>query len=194
MTPSMTTNGNARGRATTRAIENAAVRLALDKGAAALTVDEICNAAGIKQRTFFNHFATKEDALLGAALPRIHEGRVREYLSDTSIGVLTGALELIELPARDDGDDLDTARLQVLAASPALAERQASRLIPLAGEIRGIIRLKLSSLGADRSPEQLDSSAALITRIASSLLLERRLPGDDAAPVQQLAWVWDRML
>lgn len=193
MAPSTGSHGNARGRATAHAIETAAVRLALESGAAVLTVDQICAAAGVKQRTFFNHFATKEDALLGSALPAIDEQRTREYLSDPRIPVLTGALHLVALPA-DPGDGVGAARLQLLAASPALAERQAARLIPLAEEVRGIVRLKLASLGPDEPEETLDASAALVTRIASSLVLQPRLPGDGDSPLDDLRWVWDRLI
>lgn len=193
MTPSTNSHANARGRATTRAIETAAVRLALQHGAAALTVDQICAEAGIKQRTFFNHFATKEDALLGSALPGIDEPRVREYLSDPRVPVLTGALRLVAVPT-DAADDLGAARLRLLAATPALAERQAARLIPVAEEVRAIIRLKLAALGPNETPERLDASAALITRIASSLLLQPRLPGDNNPPLEELRWIWEQLI
>src|SRR5689334_942944 len=185
MTPPVSSPGNARGRATARAIETAAVRLALEQGAAALTVDEICAEAGVKQRTFFNHFATKEDALLGSALPVIDESRAREYLSDARIPVLSGALDLVAFP-HDPGDELAAARLRLLAASPTLAERQAARLIPLAEEVRTIVRLKLAAVGPDEPAARLDASAALITRIASALLLQPRLPGDPESPLGEL--------
>lgn len=41
----------------------AAVRLALDKGLDAVTVEAISEAADISPRTFFNYFAAKDDAL-----------------------------------------------------------------------------------------------------------------------------------
>lgn len=195
MSTSTSTNSNARGRATARSIEAAAVRLAAQHGAAALTVDQICEEAGVKQRTFFNHFRTKEDALLGSALPVVNERRAREYLSDGAVGVLSGALRLIDLPSdQEDVDGLSSLRMQVFAASPALAERQAGRLLPLAQEVREIVRLKLAALGPDESRERIEASATLITRIASALLLAPRLPGDDGPPLGDLEWVWGRLL
>src|SRR4051812_45996541 len=123
---------NARGRATIRSIEREAVRLALEHGAAALTVDQICAAVGISQRTFFNHFDTKDDALLGWELPHLNERRVREYLADPKAGVLTGAIGLVDLPTElIDEPELARTRFRVLALSPALAERQGTRLRPL---------------------------------------------------------------
>jgi len=191
-------NSNARGRATTRAIESAAVRLAVDHGAAALTVAQICAEAGVAPRTFFHHFETKEDAILGREMPRVDEQRTREYLSSPSVGVLSGALSLVVLPAAE-GDDAQVllARLSVLRTSPALAERQALRLRPLADEVRGIVRLKLAGLDPRRADTDLDVAAALITQMASSLMLTSALPSVDGAPapsIHDLAWVWDRLL
>lgn len=189
-------NTNARGRATARAIESAAVRLAARHGAAALTVDQICAEAGVAQRTFFNHYDTKEDALLGKELPRIDEQRTREYLSSRTVGVLTGALDLVQLPATDD-PDLLMARLAILRTSPSLAERQASRLRPLAEDVRGIVVLKLRDLDPARPPGEIDASAGLITQIASSLMLNSALQSATEPPaptVRDLEWVWDRLL
>jgi AcrR family transcriptional regulator len=50
---------------TRRAIADAALRLALRRGPAAVTVDDIAADAGVSPRTVFNYFATKEEAILG---------------------------------------------------------------------------------------------------------------------------------
>lgn len=191
-------NSNARGRATARAIESAAVRLATQHGAAALTVDQICAEAGVAQRTFFNHFDTKEDALLGQELPKIDEQRTREYLSSRETGVLSGALRLVDLsPLESDNPELLLARIEILKSSPALAERQASRLRPIAEEVRGIVLLKLKDLGPERPSDDLEFAASLITQMASSLLLTTALPTNDgpmSRPLEGLSWIWDRLL
>ena len=58
-----------RARATADAIESAALDLVLDRGYNQVTVDLICDVAGVSQRTFFNHFPTKDDAMLGRDRP-----------------------------------------------------------------------------------------------------------------------------
>lgn len=183
---------NARGRATARAIEDAAIRLAVEHGVAALTVDQICAEAGVGQRTFFNHFPTKEDALLGAALPALDEGRVRAYLADPDAGVLSGLIGLVEVP--DGPGGLVSRRREVLMASPALAERQASRLRPLADEVAGIVRLKLRSLDPGADDERIEATALLVTQIASALLLRPRSELEQGPVLEPLRWVWDRLL
>lgn len=51
-------------------IHDKASGLALDEGLAKTTVEAIADAAGISKRTFFNYFATKEDAIMGTQPPR----------------------------------------------------------------------------------------------------------------------------
>ncbi|MGW7517538.1 TetR/AcrR family transcriptional regulator [Streptomyces sp. NPDC054796] len=48
---------------TRSALRAAAVELYLDKGPSAVTVHDICEAAGVSPRTFFNYFETKDDAV-----------------------------------------------------------------------------------------------------------------------------------
>ncbi len=196
---------NARGRATVRAIEREAVRLALENGAAALTVDQICEAVGISQRSFFNHFDAKEDALLGWELPRISEERTRAYLADPGVGILTGAMSLVELPREFlDDPELAFSRFRLLSTSPSLSQRQAARLRPLAQAVGEIVLLKLQAIGGpDADPAILRASAATITIMAASLVarpsldLERpRVPQPErvAGALDDLRWVWDRLI
>lgn len=49
---------------TRRAIRDAALDLALQNGLETLTVEAIAHTAGVSPRTFFNYFASKEDALV----------------------------------------------------------------------------------------------------------------------------------
>ena len=54
-------------------IHDKASGLALEEGLSKATVEAIAEAAGISKRTFFNYFATKEDAILGTQAPTISE-------------------------------------------------------------------------------------------------------------------------
>ncbi|MEJ2866236.1 TetR/AcrR family transcriptional regulator [Actinomycetospora sp. OC33-EN08] len=47
------------------ALRETAVSLALREGPDAITVDQVCAAVGVSPRTFFNYFASKDDALFG---------------------------------------------------------------------------------------------------------------------------------
>jgi AcrR family transcriptional regulator len=50
---------------TRRAIADAALALAVERGPHDVTVDDIAAAAGVSPRTVFNYFASKEEAILG---------------------------------------------------------------------------------------------------------------------------------
>lgn len=53
---------------TTRALISLARQATASEGLTGFTVEELCEQAGISRRTFFNYFASKEDAVLGFAL------------------------------------------------------------------------------------------------------------------------------
>lgn len=50
--------------ATRRALHDAAMKLALERGLENVTLDAVADAANVSRRTFSNYFANKEDALL----------------------------------------------------------------------------------------------------------------------------------
>jgi AcrR family transcriptional regulator len=75
--PSAPRNRWQRRRDRTRsALTAAALELFRTKGYDATTVDEIADAADVSPRTFFHHFATKEEVLFGG-----HEERRKELIS-----------------------------------------------------------------------------------------------------------------
>jgi AcrR family transcriptional regulator len=54
-------------------IHDAAAELALDEDISCVTVEAIASEAGVSQRTFFNYFPSKEDAILGVHAPQAPE-------------------------------------------------------------------------------------------------------------------------
>ena len=58
-------------RATARALAQAAYDLALERGVDGFTIDEVAARAGFSRRTFANHFAGKEEAIVGVASERV---------------------------------------------------------------------------------------------------------------------------
>ncbi len=52
-------------RETRDALHHAALRAVLDRGLSQVTVEEIAAAANVSERTFFNYFSSKEEAVIG---------------------------------------------------------------------------------------------------------------------------------
>ena len=91
--------------ATRRALRLALLQQSLDRGFDAVTIEDVAQAAGVSPRTFFNYFASKEDAVAGAQFLAIPEEERARFLAG-SADVLT---DLVHMLARsvDDEDDLD---------------------------------------------------------------------------------------
>ena len=56
-------------------------RLTAERGLQGFTVEEICEAAGVSRRTFFNYFASKEDAVLGITLHHSDDDAIAAFLA-----------------------------------------------------------------------------------------------------------------
>lgn len=63
-------------------IHDKASGMALEEGLTKTTVEAIAEAAGISKRTFFNYFATKEDAIMGTQPPTLSEEAVVVFRAD----------------------------------------------------------------------------------------------------------------
>lgn len=162
--------------ATRDAIEQAAVDLALEHGYEDVTVDMISRVAGVSQRTFFNHFKTKDAALLGAEAPSIDERAAREFIvSDGPL--LAEATRLVRIEPGDiPADPARIARrLHAIAGHPVLMARQMERLSAIEGELRQIIELRLRQqaqrVGADEAEfAELPEQAEIITHLLAGVM------------------------
>jgi AcrR family transcriptional regulator len=52
-----------------------------ERGLNGYTVEEVCEAAGISRRTFFNYFPTKEDAIIGHADDDVPADVIEEFVA-----------------------------------------------------------------------------------------------------------------
>jgi AcrR family transcriptional regulator len=179
-----TTGLRERKKADTRAALAAAVlRLAVEKGFEHVTVEEVAGAADVSYRTFFNHFGSKEEALLqpeGADLPRL-----ADRLGDQPAGLpLLAALRsaMAEDLARIE-DDATTwrARLSVIAATPALLPR----LVELsATDEQALARAVATRTGTDVDTDLFPALVAGVTTTAVRVAFMRWHAG--TVPLAQL--------
>lgn len=116
---------------TTRAISAAARAATAERGFAGYTIEEICSEAGVSRRTFFNYFASKENAVLGVDLVT--------DMSDLEEAFVAGsgslADDLVELfAARSDRREISPGDVDLMRATMQREPRLVTHLLDLLGE------------------------------------------------------------
>jgi AcrR family transcriptional regulator len=66
---------------TTRNLIRVARRFTAERGLSGFTVEELCSEAAVSRRTFFNYFASKDDAVLGVPLEKADAAAVAAFLT-----------------------------------------------------------------------------------------------------------------
>lgn len=120
-------------RATKAAIEEHATRLVLDRGFDGVTVEDICQAAEISKRTFFNYVDSKETAVLGPLPTPLSEDEVHAFARDVHTPLLASIVDLI-VDGFIEGygytcPEVRKRRKQILTQRPQLGVARMSQLI-----------------------------------------------------------------
>lgn len=119
------------------ALTNHARTLTAERELNGFTIEELCEAAGVSRRTFFNYFATKEDAVLGVKSADPFKPFAQGFLdsaqtpgtnssgSTTALALDRALLELfvkayatMDVPPTDMG-----SFMQIMHSEPALMKR-----------------------------------------------------------------------
>ncbi|MCY7412462.1 MAG: TetR/AcrR family transcriptional regulator [Salinibacterium sp.] len=180
---------SARHAVTSRAIEENAVRLVLKHGLDAVTVDMICEAAGISQRTFFNHFSTKLQAIVGAERPRVDEAAIHRFLASDRSDVLGDLLELLAhfVPGDSTNPELSAARWTLLTRTPALLQIELDRMIAVHRELIEVLALRLARHAApDETPQEIRDQANLLSHLVAGIMRYSIEPAEPRAAPQPL--------
>jgi AcrR family transcriptional regulator len=128
---------NARSR-----LEQAAMKLYVERGFEQTTVAEIAREAGLTERTFFRYFADKREVLFSGS------GALQELLvtnvasspdSVAPIEAVAGALEAAGTLLQERRD-YSRLRQSVIAANPELQERELLKLASLASALADALR------------------------------------------------------
>ncbi|MCC9193570.1 TetR/AcrR family transcriptional regulator [Arthrobacter sp. zg-Y916] len=147
-------------RDTESRLELAAVRFALERGFAGVTVDEICREAVVSRSTFFNYFPAREAAIVGRPLE-----------------ILTGAAAAEVLAPH--GNDLPTGVFALMAASLIRG-----RVNPDVARLRTELALKEQAARDAGTATLVDAGEALMNVVRDWLIANpqhARLPGQPAA-------------
>ena len=159
--------------ATQETIERAAISLALEHGYEHVTVDMICEASMVSQRTFFNYFGSKEGVILGGAPPMPSDEEVDAFARARGSNLLADFLTLITPPLlkREPDADLFTSRRMLITRTPELLTKETARLGEFEEQFVAIIltRYQVQGLSLASHPE-LEDEARMVVALAHGVL------------------------
>ncbi|MDO9589768.1 MAG: hypothetical protein Q7J04_01325, partial [Microcella sp.] len=142
---------------------------------------------------FFNHFATKDAAVIGTAQPRLDEQRVRAFIASNDPNIIAEATTIVSVAMMDaDADhDLLAARMRAITASPALMQRQLERFSAIEAELAEVIEYRLARVSApEETPERIAEQsqlAAMLLAGAMRYTAGRVMRAQPASAVEALA-------
>ena len=171
---------------TRRAIKDAALALALDRGVERLTVAEISEAAEVSPRTFFNYFSCKDDALVTDATVTGAEVRARvagRPADETPLRTLRAVITESDFFAAIGADrDQLSARQRLVEGHASLRSRQ---LAQFATVERAFTEALAERLDVDADE---DLRPALLAALAVAVLrvVLRRWTAGDSRPLEEL--------
>lgn len=142
----------------------AALELVAEHGLSGVTVEMIAERAGISPRTFFNHWATKEAALLGLVFTDPEEMgealRARPSEEPPAQALRAVLRDWMSLVPHDQ--DLGDLRKQVMATEPSLHAMNAGRTVQIQGGLVAALEERLEG-------EDVHARAVIDVQIAFAL-------------------------
>ncbi|WP_054684973.1 TetR/AcrR family transcriptional regulator [Microbacterium sp. No. 7] len=160
-------------RATRDAIERHALELVITHGYDNVTVEMICDAAMISQRTFFNYAGSKERAVLGIEPPLPSPQQQDEYvtgLGGSPLRDLLATMVAAFAGAGPDHADLTRKRQQVMMQNPALALGEFARMQDAQQVVVALIRRRLQADRPGADPSDTEADAAMTFSLAFGIM------------------------
>jgi AcrR family transcriptional regulator len=152
-------------QATRKALRDAALRLALERGPDNVRVDDIAEAAGVSPRTYNNYFASREQAIV-AAVTAEREARVAEAVAARPAGTrLAEAVTEAIMEQYTDPDSHDPRALLLITASPALRDAFLGTATGIEDPLTAVIAERTGDAG-QHTARVLSASIAAAVRIA----------------------------
>lgn len=159
--------------ATRTALRSAAVRLARKHGPDAVTVEDICAAAEVAPRTFFNYFAGKDEALLGVdpdqtrALVTAMSERPAAEPPLTAVAAV-----LDEVIINTTGSSIWHEQLLLLREHPALLPRMQATDRAMENAVASAVAARTGRAHMDVYVRTVAASAMAALRVALTLWLD----------------------
>ena len=144
-------------------LRSAALRLGAERCLADVTVEEIAEEADVSVRTFYDHFRSKEDAMIGFDAYRVDQLRValaERPLGESPLDALHTVLRMM----LEESSFEWPLRMKVIATNPALLPRMFTSFIVYE---RAMIEAVAARTGLD--PDH-DLYPAVVTAVAAGAL------------------------
>ena len=153
--------------ATRRAIQMAVIDLVAERGLDGVTVDEISRVADVSPRTFFNYFASKEEAMLGDAPDLPSPESVDAFVAARG-NILDDLAVLLDAVGDRSMADAEMVRKRHLLVKqyPQLFAIRIATMRALEENLAAIVAQRLARDEPQLAPEQVATRAALVTLVA----------------------------
>jgi len=154
-------------RATRRALHDAALRLALERGLEHLTVEEISAAADVSVRTFFNYFPGKEQAILGDNLVPADAGQAAAIMAGAA-DVLDGLYGVVMALAAGLAPHREQVQMrwQLMERYPGLLRQMFARLEEFDDVLASAVAARTGTAADDAYPQLMAAVASAAMRVA----------------------------
>ena len=143
MPQSATSTRERRKADTARGLAEAARGLTIEHGLNGFTIEELCERVGVSRRTFFNYFASKENAVIGFPVDHDESGAAERFSAAGRRGIPHLVDDLAELALeRWSAGGVTADDVQQIMAAAEREPRLVGHLLKIAGEgERGDIEL-----------------------------------------------------
>lgn len=167
-------------RATRRALHDAALRLATERGIEHVTVEEISAAANVSARTFFNYFPSKEQAVIGDVIT--FDAEQMTSIVKSADTVLDGLREVALGVAGYTETEREHVlmRWELVERHPALLPAMMGRIMEFEQILAGAVAAR-TGLGEDDAYPQV---GAALTGTALRISVRRWVKGHGGHPLE----------
>ena len=161
--------------ATRRAIQRAVLTLVCDRGLDRVTIDDISAEADISPRTFFNYFASKEEALIGDTPSLPPQDYIDRFIAAEPSGdILDDLCELLVWATDTSEGDLELQKLRrsVLKDYPQMFGTRMASMRQFENTITDIVVQRLANSPGFEGfpPADLREHAHLVTLVGSAAM------------------------
>ncbi|RKT56164.1 TetR/AcrR family transcriptional regulator [Saccharothrix australiensis] len=160
-------------QATRTALADAALRLCVEHGVEAVTVEQVARDAGVSLRTFFNYFSSKEEAIV-AGDAATAEALVRAFAGRPPAEPVLEALRraLVEIVA-DCVDRAQAEQLRALRRAPSLLPHQMAAFHAQERALAGAVAERMGvEPGSDLFPNLLAATVMTALRVVVAWWLD----------------------